>query len=128
MIQQDNKKVAIVINSSSPVVSGGNQEEFNFVSNQGTNDGLPPIKTNFIEYAVIVPTGKSVKFIRKLNVGNISIEQPMSYKTDTFQEVIINDSTSGLALNNIAFTGSIVFRTSSILSAGEEVKIILAWQ
>lgn len=128
MIQQDNKKVAIVINSSSPVVSGGNQEEFNFVSNQGTNDGLPPIKTNFIEYAVIVPTGKSVKFIRKLNVGNISIEQPMSYKTDTFQEVIINDSISGLALNNIAFTGSIVFRTSSILSAGEEVKIILAWQ
>ncbi len=128
MIQQDNKKVAIVINSSSPVVSGGNQEEFNFASNQGTIDGLPPIKTNFIEYAVTVPTGKSVKFIRKLNVGNISIEQPMSYKPDIFQEVVINASISGLALDNIAFTGSIVFRTSSILSAGEEVKIILAWQ
>lgn len=132
MIIKQFKQVGILINSSSPVFNGVSQEEFNFTSNEGTLDGFPPISTNFIEYAVSVPQGITVTFIRKLSVNansqTIEIEQEMSYKTDTYQPVIIDQSTSGLALNNIAFTGSIIFRASQQLQNNEQIKIILTWQ
>lgn len=127
MIIKQSKKVGILINSNSPVVNGVSQEELKLNSSDGTLDGFPLSKTNFIEYAVSLPIGKTISFIRKLNVENITIQEVMSYKTDTKQEVVIDQSTSGLALNNIAFTDSIIFKASTQLTGNEEIKIILAW-
>lgn len=122
------KSVAIIINSSSEVVEGGNQVEFNFSDSSVTENGYSLINTNFMEYMVELPAGKSVKFLRKANVKDLSLTLQMSYKTDTFQGVLISQSIAGLALNNIASSGSIIFRTTTTLASNEEVKIILLWQ
>lgn len=121
------KSVAIIINSSSEVVEGGNQVEFNF--NDGlTENGYSLISTNFIEYMVELPAGKSVKILRKANVKEFSATLPMSYTPDILKEVTISQSIAGLAIKDISFTGSLIFRTTAVLSANQEVKIFLLWQ
>ena len=127
-VTSDNNNAVIVINSSSPVIDSVSQEEFNFKSNAYTSTGLPLNKTNFIEYNVELPAGTTVSFFRKVNVKNISSEIEMSYKTDIHTPVVISESTGGLALNNIAFTGSIVFKASTQLLGAQEIKIYLLWQ
>ena len=124
----DNNNAVIVINSSSPVIGSVSQEEFNFKSNAYTSTGLTLNKTNFIEYSVNFSVSASVSLFRKVNVKNISNEIAMSYKTDIHTPVVISESTAGLALNNIAFTGSIIFKASKQLLASEEIRIYLLWQ
>ena len=127
-IISDNNNVVVIINSSSPVISGISQEEFNFKSNAYTSTGLPLNKTNFIEYGVKFSTDASVSLFRKVNVKNISDEIEMSYKTDNHTAVVITESTAGLALSNIAFTNSLIFKASKQLLANEEIRIYLLWQ
>lgn len=122
------KSVAIIINSSSEVVEGGNQVEFNFNDASLTENGYSLISTHFIEYMVELPAGKSVKILRKANVGEFSATLPMSYTPDILKEVTISQSIAGLAIKDISFTGSLIFRTTAVLSVNQEVKIFLLWQ
>jgi len=124
----DNNNAVIVINSSSLVIGGVSQEEFNLKSNAYTSTGLPLNKTNFIEYAAKFSVSASVSLLRKVNVKNISDEIEMSYDPKIHTPVLISESTAGLALNNIAFTNSLIFKASKQLLTGEEIRIYLLWQ
>ena len=112
---------------SSPVVNNKSQEEFDLTSSVYSKERFN--STNFLEYAVKLQEDKgiTVSFFRKIKIGNIEDEIQMSYKTNIHDECIVTKSTAGLAFNNIAFTDSIVFKASKVLTEEEEIRIYLVW-
>ena len=62
------------------------------------------------------------------SVGDLSMFPHIINTPDILKEVTISQSIAGLAIKDISFTGSLIFRTTAVLSVNQEVKIFLLWQ